>query len=84
MKKTTILLAMLSVSVLAGCANTNKTASVKSDQGFRCEKQSSLGTTIPSKLCSTKKQRDEAREASKEALRQSQSGILTEQVTGRN
>jgi len=75
MKNTLIIL--LSCIGFAGCSATSDDRVAKND-GYKCEQVKTLGSSIPRKICSTKAQRDEHRELSKEALRDSQrTGIVS-------
>lgn len=70
MKKIVALSALM--LALTGCSSTDDSiAQSKSEDKFSCENSRSLGSMIPKKQCSTKKQREEARRDSQEALRES-------------
>lgn len=75
MKNTLIIL--LSCVIFAGCNTTSDDRVAKSD-GYKCEQVKTLGSSIPKRICSTKSQRDEQRELSKESMRDAQrSGNLS-------
>jgi len=64
--------------VFFGCNSTEETLLASNDDGYKCEKVVVLGSSIPQKYCSTKKQRDEYRKNGQEGLRNTQvSGILS-------
>ncbi|KZN59531.1 hypothetical protein N473_25700 [Pseudoalteromonas luteoviolacea CPMOR-1] len=69
------ILAVTSV-FLVGC-QSNDGQSKTTDSGYRCEQVTALGSNIPTKYCSTRKQRDETRRRGAESLRNSQKQILT-------
>ncbi|AZZ97612.1 hypothetical protein [Pseudoalteromonas sp. R3] len=67
--KLQIALSALAMLLLSGCNSTKSDQTA--DTGYRCKQVRSLGSNIPNTYCSTKKQREEAREKAKEAVRNS-------------
>lgn len=75
MKKTIVIL--FSALILSGC-NTTDNEKLANNDGYKCEKIKTLGTSIPKRFCSTKKQRAELKERGQETLRNSQrQGVLS-------
>lgn len=77
MNKKSLSILVLSSLFLLGCKSNDQTASAN-ESGYRCEQVRALGSNIPIKYCSSKKERDEARKRGKEQLRTSQRvGVIT-------
>jgi len=75
MKK--MLVTLFSVAILAGCSSTDEGQLARND-GYKCEKVKTLGSNIPTKYCSTKKQRSEAERNGKDAIRNTlRQGVLS-------
>ncbi|WP_138549695.1 hypothetical protein [Pseudoalteromonas rubra] len=69
--------ASLALTVLVGCKSTDSGQTARTE-GYKCEQIRTLGSNIPKKRCTTKRQRDEIRRNGQESLRNSQrSGVLS-------
>lgn len=68
MKK--ILLCLIAFTA-TGCVSTDdkKNGIAKNNVGYECKKVYATGSNIPKSFCSTKKQRDDLREKSKDEIR---------------
>ncbi|RJE75603.1 hypothetical protein BGP78_02460 [Pseudoalteromonas sp. MSK9-3] len=81
MKK--IIITLFSAVILSGCNMTDNEQLANND-GYKCEKIKTLGTSIPKRFCSTKKQRDELKERGQDTLRNSQrQGVLSGHKAGK-
>ncbi|WP_155946387.1 hypothetical protein [Pseudoalteromonas rubra] len=67
--KLKMICSILAMVLMSACSTTKSDKTAGTD--YRCKQVRSLGSNIPSTYCSTKKERQEAREKAKEAVRNS-------------